>query len=242
MPNRSVEPSPQTLARYAGGFYLIIIVLGIWSEVFVRSSLIVPGDAAQTATNIMASEGLFRLSFTADSIMAFSDVALAVLLYILLRPVSPILALMAMVFRLIQTAIIGLNLLNHYAALLILNGKEQLAALTGEQLNALVLLSLDIHGHGYDLGLLFFGINSLLVGYLVFKANYLPRALGVLMAVAGLVYLTGSYLLFLAPALADAFSPAYLVPLVAEASFCLWLLVRGVNLSRWEERVGGVAA
>lgn len=227
--------SMQTYARVAGVLYAVIIVFGIWSEVFVRSALVVPGDAATTAANIVQSEGLFRLSMVADTVMALSDVALAVLLYVLLKPVSATLALMAAAFRLVQTAIVGGNLLNQYAALAIFAGGAP-TGLSPDPLAALGLLYLQTHGVGYDLGLLFFGINSLLVGYLVFRSTYIPRAIGLLMAGAGLVYLAGSYLVFLAPAMVEPFAPAYLLPVIAETSLCVWLIVRGVNLRRWEER------
>jgi hypothetical protein len=216
-------------ARIAGVLYLVIIVAGTWSEAFVRSSLIVAGDAATTAANILANEGLFRLSFAADTIMTISDVALAVLLYMLLKPVSQTLALMAMAFRLIQAAILATNLLNQYAVLLILNG----TGLDGSQLEALALLSLEMQSHGYDLGLIFFAINSLLIGYLLIKADFLPGLIGALMAAAGVVYLVGSYLLFLAPSAAEVFAYAYVVPVITEASFALYLLIRGFNATRW---------
>lgn len=233
--------APQLQARMAGTLYLIIIVLGVCSEALVRSSLIVPGDAAATAGNILANEGLFRLGFAADTVMAMSDVALAILLFVLLRPVSPTLALMAAAFRLIQTAILGVNLLNHHAALLILTGTSG-GGFDSAQLEALAQLSLAIHGHGYDLGLLFFGINSLLVGWLVFRSGFLPKALGVLMAGAGLVYLAGGYLLFLAPAAAEPFAVAYALPLIAESALCLWLVARGVNTGGWQRHAAGPAA
>jgi hypothetical protein len=237
------KTSPLVYARTAGALYLVIIVFGVWSELFVRGVLVVPGDAAATAANVIANEGLFRLGFAADSIMALSDVALAILLYVLLAPVSRALAIMAAAFRLTQTAIIGMNLLNHYSALMVLNGAASFAGFDAQQLDALALMSLELQSHGYDLGLLFFGVNSILVGYLIFKSTFLPRALGVLMAAAGLVYLTGSYLLFLAPAQAEMFQAAYLVPLVAELALCLWLLLRGVNVERWGDvnRVAGPA-
>ena len=225
--------SVQSHARAAGVLYLIIIVLGIWSEVFVRSALVTPGDAATSARAILAAEGLYRVAFAADSVMALSDVALAILLFGLLRPVSPLLALMAAAFRLVQAAIIGGNLMNHHAALLILKGAGDLTGLDADQIGALALLTTQIHGHGYDLGLIFFGLNSLITGWLILRAPFLPSVIGVLIAAAGVVYLTGSYLRFLAPALAEAFAPVYVVPLVAELSFCLWLLIRGVNAPEW---------
>ncbi|HEY9081299.1 DUF4386 domain-containing protein [Magnetovibrio sp.] len=227
--------SPQVYARTAGALYLVIIVCGIFSEVFVRGSLIVMDDASATATNIIASEGLFRLGFVSDTLVFLSDVALAVLFYVLLRPVNPTLSLMAAAFRLTQTAIIGLNLLNHYAALMILNGTDQLAAFNSEQLHALVLLFLNAHAHGYDLGLLFFGVNSVVVGYLVWRAPYFPKALGGLLIAAGAVYLMGSYLRFIVPDVGAAFTPAYGVALIAELAMCLWLLIKGVDVPRWQE-------
>lgn len=234
MANSIPETSPLVYARAAGVLYLIIIVFGVFSELAVRASLIVPGDATATAQNIMASEGLFRIGFVGDTFVFLSDVAIAVLFYVLFKPVSPTLALMAMAFRLIQTAIIGLNLLNHYAALIVLNGATHLNAFSPDQLNALVLLFLDMHRHGYDLGLLFFGVNSLIIGYLVWRASYYPRALGLLMMAAGLVYLSGSYLLFLAPNQGALFAPFYVIALIAEVSFCLWLLIKGLDVQGWK--------
>jgi Domain of unknown function (DUF4386) len=228
--------SPQLYARLAGALYLVIIVFGIWSELFVRASLIVADDAAATAANIRASEVLFRLSFAADSIMALSDVAVAVLLYVLLKPVSATLAVMAMAFRLVQTAILGVNLLFHYAALLILNGTDTASAFDPQQLNALVALTLEIHAHGYDLGLIFFGLSCLVLGALIARSGYLPRLLGYLVMAAGAVYLIGSYTLFLAPGYAGTTEPLYLIPLVAELALCLWLLVKGIDVERWQAR------
>lgn len=225
--------SPQLQARLAGLVYLIIIVAGVWSEMFVRSALVVPGDPAATAAAVIANEGLFRLSLAADAVMAVSDVALAVLLFVLLRPAGPTLALTAMVFRLIQTAIIGANLLNQNAALLLVGSAGQAAGLGAADANALALHFLELHGQGYDLGLIFFGINSLLVGWLVIRAQYLPSFIGVGLLAAGAVYLTGSFSVLLAPSLTEALAPAYLVPLLAEAAFCLWLLLRGINPGRW---------
>lgn len=225
--------NPQTMARAAGALYLVIIVFGIWSELAVRGGLVVAGDAAATADNIAAHTGLFRLGFAADSVMAISDAALAVLLYVLLKPVSATLALMAAVFRLLQTAVIGVNLLNQYAALLILGDADRVAALGAGQADALALFFLETQSHGYDLGLIFFGVNSLLTGWLVWRAAFLPRVLGALLAAAGVVYLAGSYLLFLAPSVHGVFEPAYAVCLIAELAFCLWLLIRGVDAARW---------
>ena len=217
-------------ARIAGLLYLIIIVFGIFSEVFVRSSLIVTGDASATATNILASKWLFRIGFAADSIMLLSDVAIAVLFYVLLKPVSNTLALTAAVFRLTQAAILGFNLLNYYAAMLLVSGIEYATSFASDQLYALVMLFLTLHSHGYDLGLLFFGLSSLILGYLVIKSDYFPGILGVGLIAAAAVYLTGSLMRFLSPDYLTFITPLYIVPLLAELSFCLWLLIKGVRV------------
>ncbi|WP_455207894.1 DUF4386 domain-containing protein [Kaarinaea lacus] len=227
---RSAEISPRVYARVAGLLYLIIIVFGIFSEVFIRSSLIVTGDATATANNIVESESLFRLGFAADSIMLLSDVAIAVLFYVLLKPVSKTLALTAAAFRLTQAAVLGLNLLNYYAALMLLSGAVYTSAFESGQLHALAMLFLDMHSHGYDLGLLFFGLSNLILGYLIVKSDYFPGLLGYGLIAAAVVYLAGSLTRFLFPDYLSLIKPIYIVPLIAELSFCIWLLVKGVRI------------
>ena len=229
MTTRTAQTSPVVYARVAGLLYLLIIVFGVSSEVVIRFNLIVKGDAAATAANILANQGLFRAGFAADLIMLLSDVAIAVLFYILLKPVSRVLSMMAAAFRLTQAAILGFNLLNYYSALLLLNGSEYTSALGPGQSNALAMLFLDMHSHGYDLGLIFFALSIFILGYLVVKSGYFPRLLGYGLVAAAVVYLAGSLTRFLVPAHASLLGPLYVVPLVAELSFCLWLLVKGMR-------------
>jgi hypothetical protein len=211
-------------ARLAGILYLVIIVLGIFSEVAVRSRLIVPGDATATAARIMESEGLFRLSFVSDVVVFSCDVAVAMLLYVLFRPIDRTWAQISVGFRLVGTSIYGANLLNQFAALLIVGSTGSLAAFDRGQLDALALFFLDLHKHGYDLGLVFFGVHCGLLGLLLFRSDRVPRFLAVLMGLAGLAYLVGSFTLFLVPHLAAAVAPIYVAPLVGELAFCFWLL------------------
>lgn len=229
MNSSNQSPSPLPYARAAGLLYLVIIVCGIGGEALVRAPLVVAGDAGQTAANLIAAELPFRLSILADVVMALSDVALAVLLFFLLKPVSQTLSLMAMAFRLVQAAILGLNLLNlHNAATLLHN-----SAVDDGQRDQWVMNFLDAYATGYDLGLFFFGINCLLVGALVVRAGFLPRAVGVMMFAAGVVYLVGSTVHVVAPDQVGAVAPAYLIPLVAEVAFCLWLIVKGLDVEKW---------
>jgi hypothetical protein len=225
--------APLRNARIVGGLYALIIALGLTSEVGVRSALIVQGDAAATAANILASQGLFRFAFFADSIVFLSDAAVAVLLYLLLRPVNSTVALAAAAFRLTQTAVLALNLLNQHAALLVLTGTGY-AVLDPAQRDTLAYLMLDRHSHGYDLGLLFFGVHCLLLGYLVATSTFLPKLLGILLMGASVAYLVGSYARFLAPALVPTVAPIYIVAIAAEIGLCGWLLVKGVDVQRWK--------
>ncbi len=231
----AITASPQPYARAAGVLYLVIIVFGLWSEIFVRSTLIVAGDAVTTANNIRESQGLFRASFAADTVMALCDVALAVLLYRLLKPVNATLALVAAAFRLVQTAVIAASLLFYHSALLIMNGAASVV-FDPPQLQALVVLAVDMHGHGYDLGLIFFGASCLVLGFLVWRSLYLPKALGWLVMAAGVVYLVGSFTRFLFPSFVDVVAPLYVVPVVSEVALCLWLLIKGVDVDAWRAR------
>lgn len=210
-------------ARAAGLFYLVIIVCGIGGSALVREPLMVAGDAAQTAANLRAHSGMFRLSILADAVMALSDVALAVSLFFLLRPVDTVLSALALSFRLVQASILGLNLLNLQRALELASD----AALDGTTRDAWVMSLLRAHGAGYDFGLFFFGINCLAVGALLWRMRPAARALGVLVAGSGLVYLAGSTAQVVAPGLRAALEALYLLPLVAESALCVWLLSRG---------------
>jgi hypothetical protein len=241
MTTRTAGTPPLVYARVAGILYLVIIVAGIFAQFFVRMNLIVPGNATATANNIAASEGLFRIAIAADLVMVMCDVALALVLYVLLKPVSNALSLLAAFFRLAQAATLGVNLLNLFFGLQLLSGADYLAVLDADQLHALALLFFDAHGIGYSIGLVFFGLSLLILGYLVFKSGYLPRILGILLIIASLGYLVDSFAIVLLPNYEDyetvfgwvVFAPA----LIAELAFCLWLLIKGVDGQRWEKRV-----
>jgi hypothetical protein len=221
-------------ARLAGVLYLIIITFGIFAEVVVRSRLIVDGDAQATAANILDSQWLFRLGFAADLVVFLSDVAIAILLFFLFRPVSRVVSALAAAFRLTQTAIIGLNLLSMFGALLILREADYLRVFGQEGSEALALLLLEMHKYGYTLGLTFFGLSTLAIAYLAFRSRVVPRALAALLGLAGLGYLGDSFAFFLIPGYDGSISPVLLAPaLVGELWFAFWLLFRGRRL---EER------
>lgn len=215
------------LGRITGILYLLIIVLGIFSEVGVRGALVVPGEAATTAARIAESEFLFRVGVVSDVMVFLADVAVAALLYVLLRPVSRVASLTAAGFRLTGTAIYGVNLLNQLAAILLLGGSAYLAGMGREGTQALALFFMELHGHGYDLGLVFFGLHCMVLGYLLLRSRVFPGVLGLLMTLAGVGYLVGSFTLFLFPAHASSVEMVYVAPLVGEVAFTFWLLVKG---------------
>jgi hypothetical protein len=237
--NHNGKTSPQVYARIGGILYLIIIVAGMFGELFVRGKLIVSGDPAATANNIMASQLLWRFGVAADLIMHLCDVPVMLIIYVLLRPVHKNLALLALLFNLIQTAVLVANKLNLIAALFQLGSPDYAKAFAPNQIHAQVYMSLKLHDIGFGIGLIFFGFVCLVEGYLIFRSGYLPKTIGVLMQIAGVCYLTNSFALLLAPTVAHMIFPAILVPsFMAELSFCLWLLVKGVNVTKWETQVG----
>ena len=239
MTSRAVETSPQTYARIGGLLYLILIVAGFFAVIFVRDKLIVSGDATGTANNIMGSELLWGVGIACDLIMHVCDVPLMMIFYVLLGPVNKNLALLAVLFTLVQTAVSVANKLNLLTPLFLLGSADYLKALEPRQLHALAYLALRSHAYGFGIALIFFGCQCLVLGYLIFRSGYLPKILGVLMQIAGLCYLTNSFALLLAPKFADMIFPAILAPaFIAEFSLCLWLLVKGVNVQKWETLAG----
>ena len=234
--NGRYEASPQTYARICGALYLYICVAGAFAELFVRSRLIVPGDAAATAGNITANELLFRIGFTGELLHLVCDVAVATLLFTLLRPVNRTVALLAAFMRLAAAIILAVSSISHFTALRLLGGADYLGTFQPEQLQTLALFALRLHGDGYTICLAFFAFACLALGYLIFKSSYLPKIIGVLMAVAGACYLLNSFAFFLAPPFAAKLFPALFAPIfVAELSLSLWLLVKGVDMAKWQE-------
>lgn len=229
--------SPRATARITGFLYVVIIATAALSEFYIRGGLVVSGNAARTAANILASEPVYRLSGAIDFIVLFCDISIALLLYILLRPVSDGLSLLAAFFRLVFSAIMAVAILFHFAPLFLLKGASYLDAFSVGQLQALSMLSLKLHSAMYDIGLLFFGVHCVLIGLLIARSAFLPKIIGVLLALAGLGYLVSSTASLFLPALAPLVFPYSLLPgLVAESVLALWLLLIGVNASKWEQQ------
>jgi len=212
-------------------------VAGTFAALFVRGRLVVSGDAEATARNILANETLFRIGFTGELLHLACDVAVAVILYALLRPVNRYVSLLAAFFRLAADLILAIASLSHFATLRLLGGSDYLKTFTPEQRHTLALLAMKLHGDGYAICLWFFAFACLSAGYLIFKSGYLPKAIGALLALAGVCYAINSLAHFLAPSFAAMLDPAIFLPIfVAELSLALWLVVKGVDAAGWEAR------
>ena len=237
MKERIAETSPRVQARIAGVLYLIVIVGGIFAEIFVRGRLVVTGDAAATAHNIVTHELLYRWGFVVELFYcAFCNLPVTLIFYNLFKVVNKNVALLMVFFDLVVTAIESVSLLAHFGPLVFLGDGHYLTAFTVEQLQAAAYMSVQLFEHGFAISLVFFGFDLLLLAYLILKSTFFPRIIGVLLAIEGLGYLINSFTLFLAPALQARIFPYFAVTAIAEIALCLWLLVMGVNEQRWKEQ------
>ncbi|MBK5272586.1 MAG: DUF4386 domain-containing protein [Bacteroidia bacterium] len=219
------------LARAAGFLYLITIIAGGFAEMFVREGLTVPGNAVATAHNILASEQMYRYGFVADLFVIICGTFLTLIFYILFKPVNRNLSLLALIFGSIAAAVMAVNLLNQFAPLLLLHNTGYLKAFKIEQLQTFSLFFLDLQSQGYNISLLLFAFYFPIIGWLVYKSNFLPRTLGVLYALAGLGYLINSLAWFLFPHLAAHLFPYVLLPaFIGETSMSLWLIFKGIKV------------
>jgi Domain of unknown function (DUF4386) len=220
---------PVRYARIGGALYLVIIVAGIVGPLLTRDQLIVPDDAVATADNIAGSPELWRLGIAVDVVMQLCDVPVMLILFLLLSPVNKHVALLALLFNVVQTATLVANQLTLIAAQLLSAGQPTLTD-----------LAVQAYSYGEALGLIFFGFTLLAEGYLIRHSGYLPRILGLLVQIGGVSYIVNSLLLLLAPDLGNI---AFLIPsFVAELSLALWLLIKGVDASKWELRVSSTPA
>jgi hypothetical protein len=231
MKARTRETSPQVYARVAALLYLVVIVAGIIAQMVIGGKLIVDGDAATTANNILTHKDLFQLGFTVYLIEMTCQIAYTVLFYFLLKPVNRSIALLALVFSLVGCTIKTLSRLFYISPMLVLGGSPYLAIFSTEQIQALSLLLLNVNDLAAGMALAFFGVSTFLNGYLIFRSDFLPPILGVISMLAGLGWLT-----FLYPPLGNQlFMIILLLGLVGSVSIILWLLTKGVNVEKWNE-------
>lgn len=220
------ELDPQACARAAGVLYLLIIGLGIVQEVFIRGRV--------TAASLLQTEMLWRTGIALELLLLILNVPLMIILYILLRPVQKEVALAALVYGSIATAVEAAYSMQLVEALFPLGRSAWLGAFTPGQLHAMTALAMKAHVFGFGIALLLFGPYFIANGALVFASGYFPRPVGVLYAVAGVAYSINGFALVLAPQFAGRVflviaGPAF----IGEMAFALRLLVKGVRTSVW---------
>ena len=230
--NKVGEASPRLKARITGVFYLLTILTGIFAQGFVSGRLVVDGDAAATATNILTHKSLFELGFTVYLIEMACQIAITALFYDLLKPAGKSVSSVAAFLGLAGSIIKTFSRLFYIAPLFVLGGAHYLSVFSTEQLQALALLFLKVNDHGAAIALVFFGFYALVTGYLILKSTFLPRFLGVLSVLGGLGWLT-----FLDQPLGYRLFPYIAVlGILGAVALIVWLLVFGVNEQRWKEQ------
>ena len=225
--------SPNKTARIAGFLYLLLAPLGVFGLLYVPNALMVPGDAAATASKILTNESLFRLSMVSAILVPLVNIVVALFLYKLLKPVNQNHAVLMVIFTLVAAPIAMLNELNQVAVLLLLKGPEYLTVFTTSQLQALVLVFLDLREYGIQIAGIFWGLWLLPMGYLVFKSNYIPKTIGVLLIIGCLGYVIDFFIFFLFPNVDVVISE---FTFLGEILMIFWLLIKGVNVEQWEKR------
>ena len=240
--------SPNLIARIGGLLYLTIIVISLFSEAFVRSKLVVSGDGAATTNNIIASIDLWRASVAGGLISLLCAIGLAFVLYFLLKRVNRNLALLVVGINLVSITLEGANQFNLFVILALLEDPYYLELLHQDQLYAKVSYYLVAYSYVFGASLAVYGCRCIIIGYLIFHSEHFPKILGGLMSIAGACYITNTFAAILSPTLASLLFPVILIPsLIAESSFCLWLIVKGANakiddeLVQEEKRTHGIS-
>jgi hypothetical protein len=228
------EVSPGFKARLAGACQLLEAVTAAYGQVIVLGRLVVAGNAAATAANILGHEGLFWLGFTSSLFGVLFHIAWVLLMYELLKPVNRSLSLLAVFVILVGCAVQAFTSLLHITPLLILKSGSSLSTFTPPQLQALAFVFLKINDYAFQIDHVFFGMWCILTGYLIFRSTFLPRVLGVLLAISGL-----GWMMYLSPPLAGHLSIFIIVAsALGEIPLEFWLIVKGVNVQRWKEQAG----
>ncbi len=222
--------SKKRTARLAGFLYLILIICGSYAELFVRSSVRVPGDAAATAQNIMNASWQYSFGFVSDMIMVGTYFLLPLVLFELLKSVNRRQAVLMVASALMGVSIIAMNMINHLAPLIILKNQDYLSVFSTDEIHALAYLFLDFHRYGYRIAQLFFGLWLLPFGYLVYKSGFIPKILGIFLMVAFVSFIVDFFLFFLLENYSASTSGIVTFPtVIGEFSICFWLLLKGIK-------------
>jgi hypothetical protein len=223
--------SNKKTARLAGLIWLLMFIFGPIAQI-VRTKIFITGDMAATAQNIMANEFLFRLGFVSDLLMMVLFLLLPLVLYKLLKSVDKNLAILMVIFVMVSVPMNMLNLLNEFTALQLLNGAGYLGAFEAVELQAQAMLHYDLYLHGYEIANVFFALWLVPLGLLVYRSNFLPRIIGILLVIGGISLFAEVIIYFLLPGYAIVNNMLLIPQTLAEFVFLLWVLIRGINESK----------
>lgn len=226
----------QRYARIAGVLLLVSLIAGGFGESYAPDKLFSAASAAETAHHIAASVGFFRAGFAAYMVEAMCDLSLTAIFYLLLRPVSRPLALIAFCFGLFGTATFATGEILYFAAGLPIIDADVARELSPHAALALSYMGFTVYGYIFAIFSAFYGVETAIRGYLVFGSGYLPRWIGVLLVIAGAGFVIKNFLAVLAP---QHDSMLLVAPtLLAMLSFGIWLLAKGVDRERWQLATG----
>ncbi len=230
MTNTTTEAVQARAARLAGAMFLFVNAIGIFSEVFVRGSLL-SGDVTQVAQNIIDSERLYRLSIVSDLVMLTGGVVLIWALYILLRPVNRDLALLAVFLRIVETAVTVAATIASLIAVRLLSNAEYLNVFESGELHALSRLARNAFGFGQDIGFIPFGLGSAVFAYLLLKSRYVPRILAGWGVFASLLFTTYNVVIIVFPGAVKTLMYVSFAPIgIYEITLGFWLLLKGAKI------------
>ena len=228
--------NPNRIARIAGLLYVLMIPLGLLGIMYVPTVLVAEGDVVSTIENIMANMGLFRLSIVTALVVQVTHIFIVLLLYRLLQPVNRDYASLMVIFMLVGIPIAMLNELNHFAVLWLLGGAENLNVFTEGQLQDWVPVFFKFHEYGILIASIFWGLWLLPMGYLVFRSGFISKIPGVLLIIAGFGYLIDTFARILSPGYGTTIIATIITAaLFGEIVFPIWLLIKGVNVGKWEK-------
>jgi hypothetical protein len=238
MTNPLAETSPTTRGRILAALYLFVIGAGIVAQAIIADRMVDYADATKTAANIRGHMSLYRLAFSIFILEMIAQVAASAMFYDLLKPVNRSVARISTIIGITGAGIKMFARVFFYAPLILLGGASYLSSLAPAQLEVLSLAFIRINNAGAGIGLAFFGFETFLRGWLVFKSGFLPRFLGVLSMVSGLGWITWVW----PPLGSQVFMVNALVAIVGVILMCGWLFVRGVDDAKWKERAALASA
>jgi len=226
----AIDQSQHKAAKVAGFTFLFAIVILILANFGINLRLFVPGNAVETAKNILAQESLFRIGIIAHLIYGAGTIVLLTALYVILKPVYQTVALLAAFLRFVYALVWVFIALNFFTALRLIGNADYLRVFEVDRLQALAKLYLS-GSDAYYVGLLFWSLASTLCSWLWFKSNYIPRAFSVfgVISSAWCVFCAIAYLIF--PNFENIVGLWWfdLPMLIFELAIGFWLLFKGLS-------------